>query len=164
MFHVSKRGGAAAPPASGPDCACNIFYLGIFIAQAYPLWQSHGINTVLSWAGTIIFIMGYVLRLWAVRTLGQFFTMEIGLRADHGLITNGPYRWARHPSYTGYLLILLGYALAAQSLVALIIPLTLAGVFLFFRIRAEERMLVEKFGESYRLYQKKSKRLFPCIF
>ncbi|MEW6056137.1 MAG: isoprenylcysteine carboxylmethyltransferase family protein [Bdellovibrionota bacterium] len=114
--------------------------------------------------GASIFFAGYSLRAWAIRILGRFFTFEIGIRSKHQIIESGPYRWIRHPSYTGYLLMHIGMGLAYSSLF-FILGLGI-GTLVFFglRIHQEERMLVRHFGPSYERYMRRTKRLVPKVF
>lgn len=114
--------------------------------------------------GTGVFVLGLFVRLWAIRVLGRFFTFEIGIRRDHAVIEQGPYRWVRHPSYTGYVLLLLGLNLAYASGLMFLgtVPPTL--VFLALRIRDEEKMLVQHFGPAYSDYMRRTKRLIPAIY
>ncbi len=64
-----------------------------------------------SLAAFLLIAAGGAFRLWAMRTLGKFFVMEVSLQKDHRLATGGPYALVRHPSYAGYALIVLGDAL-----------------------------------------------------
>ena len=112
----------------------------------------------------LTFGLGFSLRLWAIRTLGRLFTFEIGIRPEHRIIEEGPYRTLRHPSYTGYLGMALGMGLISSSW--LFLGLVLTGVVLFFvvRIYSEEKMLLQHFGPAYREYQSRTKKLIPYLF
>ena len=114
--------------------------------------------------GTVLTLLGVGLRLWAIRTLGRLFTFEIGIRAEHRIIESGPYRWLRHPSYTGYLLLLAGMALLGRSLGLWLGTVAPAIGFLVKRIIDEERMLHRHFGAAYAAYSKKTWRLLPGVF
>jgi protein-S-isoprenylcysteine O-methyltransferase len=101
--------------------------------------------------------------LWIV-VLGRFFTGNVAIAPDHRLIEEGPYRFVRHPSYTGSLLAFLGLGICYcnwASLAALMFP-TLA-VFLR-RMQVEEAALVAAFGDRYRDYIRRTKRLIPAIY
>ncbi len=79
-------------------------------------------------------------------------------------MTEGPYRWIRHPAYAGYLLTLAGIAVAADDLIAsttLIVPNLLA---VLYRVRVEERTLVTILGQRYADYQRATWRLLPLVF
>jgi protein-S-isoprenylcysteine O-methyltransferase len=114
--------------------------------------------------GISVFIAGIALRWYSIAILGRFFTVNVAIAADHRLIEEGPYRLVRHPSYTGSLLAFAGLGIAFcnwASLAALMAP-TLA-VFLR-RIHIEEAALTEAFGERYRDYVRRTKRLIPAIY
>jgi protein-S-isoprenylcysteine O-methyltransferase len=115
-------------------------------------------------AGLLVMLVGQLLRWWSMATLGRLFTVNVAIRADHRVVESGPYRYIRHPSYTAILLVHLGAALClgnALSLFALLVPLTIG---LLNRIRIEEDVLSSNFGESYREYMKRTKRLIPVIY
>lgn len=76
--------------------------------------ESVGVHPALV-VGTISTIVAAVLRVWCFKTLGPFFTFEITIRPKHHLITDGPYAWVRHPSYTGVYLTLFGASLSLWS-------------------------------------------------
>ena len=82
----------------------------------------------INFAGLAIIISGMVLRFIAIRTLGKFFTVNLTLHNDHHLITTGPFRYLRHPSYTGLILSFFGLGLSLNnwiSLFSLVIPILL---------------------------------------
>ncbi len=141
-------------------------YLPIFAIQGWALFklQSKEFNPNLLSCGVAICLFGFCLRIWAIRTLGRFFSMEIGIRPNHVIVTSGPYRWIRHPSYTGYLLILIGMGLAFHSWIAVLLPVLQTSVFQYFRIIEEEKMLIKHFGKEYSEYMQRTKRLIPYIF
>lgn len=115
-------------------------------------------------AGMVVLVGGLVLRGWSIMTLGDYFTGRVMVSADQTVITAGPYRVLRHPSYTGFLLACAGVGLASANWtsVAAMVVLPLA-VFLW-RIHAEERALLGTLGERYRAYAAQHKRLVPFVW
>jgi protein-S-isoprenylcysteine O-methyltransferase len=112
----------------------------------------------------ILILAGIGLRWWAIVTLGRFFSVDIALQEQHRVVQEGPYRWIRHPAYTGLLIIFLGMGIAFSNWVSLVlIVLPIATLFLY-RIRIEEAALSEEIGAAYLEYRKKTKRLLPGIF
>lgn len=107
---------------------------------------------------------GLAFRLWSIRTLGKYFRVVVHVQAGHEIIQTGPYRWLRHPSYSGLLLALVGSSLlfANVASIALVITGALAG--LLYRIIVEERVLVEQLGASYRDYAAHTRRLVPGVW
>ena len=139
------------------------FALGIWLSRAMP-------DARLPWPdriypiGLIVFIFGLALRWWSIWTLGRFFTVQVAIASDHKLIEVGPYRVLRHPSYTGSLLMFIGFGLCVgnwASFIALFVP-----VFAVFswRIHVEEAALAETFGAAWRAYAKRTWRLLPLIY
>lgn len=115
-------------------------------------------------AGLCLLTAGLALRAWSIATLGRLFQYWITVQADHRVITDGPYRYVRHPSYTGMGLMLLGMALASGDILSLAAVTALAGVGFALRIRAEERQLAAALGCEYELYAAAHKRLLPGVW
>jgi protein-S-isoprenylcysteine O-methyltransferase Ste14 len=112
----------------------------------------------------VILLAGLVLRSWSIKTLGAYFTAAVKVSTDQPVITAGPYRMLRHPSYTGLLLAMTGVGLASANWVGVagMALLTLAG--LLWRIHAEERALLTTLGDPYRAYAAQHKRLVPLVW
>lgn len=106
---------------------------------------------------------GLALRWWAVFTLGRFFTVDVAMHDDHALVDTGPFRFVRHPSYTGSLLAFFGFGLSlanALSLIVLMVPIV--AVF-WYRMLVEEAALRQALGTTYVAYCARTKRLIPGI-
>jgi protein-S-isoprenylcysteine O-methyltransferase Ste14 len=98
---------------------------------------------------------------WTHNTLGKNWSATLEVLKDHELIMSGPYKYIRHPMYASVYLIYVGFLiLTANWLVGVLLlaPFTLLYIS---RVRSEEQMMLEKFGEKYQEYMKKSGRLFP---
>jgi protein-S-isoprenylcysteine O-methyltransferase len=114
--------------------------------------------------GLLVFVLGLALRWYSIGYLGRFFTVDVAIHSGHRVIETGPYRFIRHPSYTGALLAFLGLGLSLGdwwSLAIFILPTFLA---FHVRIVVEERALAEAMGEPYRSYQLRTKRLIPSVY
>jgi protein-S-isoprenylcysteine O-methyltransferase len=107
---------------------------------------------------------GIVLRIWAVATLGRHFRIAVRILDDHKLITHGPYRFLRHPSYTGGLMTVFGMGLALFNWVSL--ALAFGGIFTGYavRIRIEEAALRERFGEAFEEHKKRTFAVLPPVW
>jgi protein-S-isoprenylcysteine O-methyltransferase len=106
---------------------------------------------------------GMAFRWWAVITLGRFFTVDVATYADHALVDHGPFRWVRHPSYTGLLSAFFGVGVAMGSwlsVLALMPPIVFA---LAYRMRVEEAALRAALGSDYDAYCARTKRILPGI-
>lgn len=113
--------------------------------------------------GLIFMLLGLVLRSWGVYTLGRYFTWHVTVQSDQKVIREGPYRFLRHPGYAGGLLsyffsAIFLHAWFAAILAAIILPLAFIR-----RIRYEEQLMVDTFGEEYIEYQHQVGTLFPRV-
>ncbi|GAM48469.1 isoprenylcysteine carboxyl methyltransferase [Nocardia seriolae] len=125
-----------------------------FPGPALP-WQVVGVT--LMW-------LGLFLRGWAIAVLGKHFRTTVEVDADQPVITTGPYRWIRHPSYTGILLLTLGFGLAADNYLSLVLTTVIPAYALLRRITLEERTLVSTLGAPYETYRHTTKRLVPGLW
>ena len=114
--------------------------------------------------GLIVIWLGLVIRMWAVVVLGRSFRTTVEVDAAQPVVSRGPYRWVRHPSYTGLLLIAAGYGLALSTWPGLAICLVLPGVAILRRIGVEESELTRVLGDPYRSYRDRTKRLVPGLW
>jgi protein-S-isoprenylcysteine O-methyltransferase Ste14 len=99
----------------------------------------------------------------AIRTLGKFFD-RLAIKSDHQLVTDGIYSVVRHPIYTSYILLFVGFCTLLQSLWGFSLLLSVCLVWFSNRIGIEERMLADRFGEEYQSYCEQTKRLFPYVY
>jgi protein-S-isoprenylcysteine O-methyltransferase Ste14 len=130
-------------------------------ADRTDLWTIDG--DAVRWLGVVLFAAGGALRIWPVFVLGRRFSGLVAIQPGHTLVTHGAYGVIRNPSYLGFLVASLGWALAFRSglgvlLTALLIPPLLA------RINAEERLLRSHFGDEYDAYCRRTSRLLPGIY
>lgn len=115
-------------------------------------------------AGLALFVLGLIIRWAAIIHLGRFFTVNVAIAEDHQLITTGPYRFVRHPSYTGSFFIFLGFGLCTLNIFALGAILLPISVAFLWRIHVEEMALRENFGDRYREYAARTNRVIPLIW
>jgi protein-S-isoprenylcysteine O-methyltransferase Ste14 len=118
----------------------------------------------LSVAGPIVMWTGLVVRIWAIVVLGRSFRVTVEVDPGQKVIDSGPYRWVRHPSYTGILLVLAGLGLVYGNWPALAILLVLPAGVLIHRIFVEEAVLTEVMGRNYTDYAAHTKRLVPGLW
>ena len=114
--------------------------------------------------GLALMAVGIAVRLWAIVVLGRFFTVDVRLHADHAVVDRGPYRWVRHPAYTGLIVFFVGFGLALSNWASLAALTLLPTLGLLVRIHAEERALFAGLGEDYRRYAAGRRRLFPGVW
>ncbi|MFL6590339.1 MAG: methyltransferase family protein [Chthoniobacterales bacterium] len=110
------------------------------------------------------FAAGLVLRWWAIVTLGRFFTVDVTIEKDHEVVERGPFKWVRHPSYTGVLLAFLGWSMTLLNWVAMAAVLVPILAVFIRRMNVEEAALTHALGERYREYMNRTKRLVPLLY
>jgi len=113
--------------------------------------------------GLSLFSSGVSMRIVARKTLGKYFSSGLKTPQKHELIKHGIYRYIRHPAYLGSLMLSPGIPLFFSSLYGFVLMLGLIPCFLY-RIKIEEKMLIEEFGDEYRNYMKETKKLIPFIY
>jgi protein-S-isoprenylcysteine O-methyltransferase len=114
--------------------------------------------------GLTVFGAGLLLRWYSIFYLGKYFTVDVAVAADQKVIDTGPYRFIRHPSYTGVLLEFLGFGLYMGNLVAILL-LMVPVLFVFLRrIGIEEAVLQKALGENYTGYMRRTWRLIPFVY
>jgi len=113
--------------------------------------------------GIVLIILGIILRQWSMLVLGPFFSGAVGTQEGQFVVENGPYKYVRHPSYTGALLILIGLGLAVQSWGAVLVLILLFSLAYGYRMHIEEKILISELGEPYFEYKKRTKRLIPYL-
>jgi protein-S-isoprenylcysteine O-methyltransferase Ste14 len=112
----------------------------------------------------VLIAAGIGLRAWSIAALGRFFQYRIKVQSGHTVVTDGPYRYVRHPSYTGIALALAGIALACDDVWSLLAVAVLGGIGLGVRIHAEERQLTQALGAEYERFAASRKRLVPGVW
>lgn len=115
-------------------------------------------------AGLTVMWLGLAIRVWAIAALGGAFRTTVEVDAAQAIVSSGPYRRIRHPSYTGLLLILAGFGLAVGNWLAMAACLVLPLPALLRRIHVEETELTRVLGNPYRAYQAQTKRLVPGLW
>ncbi|MDP2452980.1 MULTISPECIES: isoprenylcysteine carboxylmethyltransferase family protein [unclassified Kaistella] len=139
----------------------SIFF-GIFIAKStyFPFYQSQLIQLL----GLLFLFLGVILRLIVINNLGKYFTVDVTIKKDHQLKTDGFYKYVRHPSYAFSLLTFLGLAIVLNNYISAVIVFVPVFLMFLYRIKIEEQVLTEQFGQDYSDYRNKTKRLIPFIY
>jgi protein-S-isoprenylcysteine O-methyltransferase Ste14 len=122
------------------------------------------VNAVwLRYLGVLLFLLGFAWVVWSFLSLGKQHSGEVTIQKEHELITKGPYRWVRHPMYLGLIVFPLGIGLAFGSWIGMALPLLLIGLFVW-RVRDEERLLQQEFGQKWDHYCQHTWRLIPYLY
>jgi protein-S-isoprenylcysteine O-methyltransferase Ste14 len=129
-----------------------------------PHWALLEWNWIWALAGGGLFAVGQAIRVIAIRSLGRFFTVTVRLHPEHKLIQEGIYKRVRHPAYLGLLLLMSGYVTLFASVIGYALLICFALPAMIYRIRVEEKVLLERFGDEYRAYCRRARRLVPFLF
>lgn len=134
--------------------------LGYLIYPPLLAWSKVGLPAWTRWLGVGLGIVCVYLIYWMFSSIGTGITPTVATRSEHKLVTNGPYRWIRHPLYTFGTSFFFSFALMADSwFIAAMAVLAIA--LLSIRLPTEEALLIEKFGDEYRNYMKRTGRYLP---
>ncbi len=115
-------------------------------------------------AGLTILICGRILRMHCWRMLGQHFTGDVKASAEQPVVERGAYRWVRHPSYTGGILMYLGTGIALTNWLSALIISVAGSAGYIYRVRVEEQALQQNLGGRYQEYMQRTKRFVPFVF
>ncbi|HLH60957.1 MAG TPA: isoprenylcysteine carboxylmethyltransferase family protein [Ktedonobacteraceae bacterium] len=137
----------------------NFFFAGL-IQGATITWH----RSIFVSIGIVLMVLGVILRHYAIRTLGQYFTREVATRPDQAVVQRGPYKFIRHPAYSGTLLTVLGIGLATANWVSLASIMLLSFIGYSYRVMVEEQALRRALGQPYIEYMHHTKRFIPFVF
>ena len=127
------------------------------IGRIYP-W-----NTFFA-TGMALFAIGFMIRIYSILTLKQYFTYSVAKVENHKIIATGLYKFIRHPGYLGQLIIFIGISTSISnwlSMLLMMIPVTLGYLY---RIKVEEKFMTEQLGEDYKNYQERTKKIIPILY
>ena len=142
-------------------------WIGFPVAFAVGAWSNFVLvrhQKMWFWLGIGLLLLGSALRRHCFKMLGSYFTANVKVADDQTVIKEGAYRWVRHPSYTGGMLMYLGTGLALTNWLSVVVIVILGGLGYAYRVRVEERALASALGQSYREYMQRTKRFVPFIF
>jgi protein-S-isoprenylcysteine O-methyltransferase Ste14 len=158
---------AADDRRSGFGIALSI-WIGIFLAYALAYaepWVDIAWHPALLFAlGIILMVTGVAFRWYAVVMLGKYFSFQLAIQPGQTVVEQGPYRWIRHPSYSGALITMFGLGLAFTNWLSLLAILTAGFIGYSYRVSVEEQILIKALGEPYREYMKRTKRFIPFVY
>ncbi len=169
VMGTRQRLRAAGPAARDPTA----FVLIVSLMAAIVAAEALGRDGQLPWPGGLawpvvvgvaLIAAGVGLRAWSIAVLGRMFQYRIKIQPGHRVVTDGPYRYVRHPSYSGIALVLAGVALACDDVWSLVAVAILGGAGLAVRIHAEERQLTQALGVEYERFAAGRKRLVPGVW
>lgn len=138
-----------------------VFVLGTFESDALALRVIPG-SFLAGITGVVLTLFGLGFSGWARHHLGRYWSSMVEVKVGHRLIRTGPYRIVRNPMYTGILIAFTGAAIAIGEIFAFV-ALAIGIASILMKIKAEEQILTEKFGEEYLQYKREVKALIPFV-
>ena len=145
-----------------------IFFAVLMVVLFVPYAGTHELNhqiashsPVLKALGLVLFYGGLTVAIWARRHLGNNWGAPMSVKADLQLVTSGPYRWVRHPIYTGLLLALLGSMLVKD--LSWLLFFVAAAIYAIYSSIQEEKLLARQLPKTYSAYKRRTKMLVPYI-
>ena len=137
-----------------------IFSIIFFTVIEY-LIRVRKINYFISIISFLIFISGFLLRIWSKKTLGEFYSHHLQLNKTHRLISSGPYKWIRHPYYLAIILEMIGFTLIPNAYFSFCFGTITMVPLLMFRSNKEEDLLRKNFKNDFVNYYKRTDAFFP---
>jgi len=147
----------------------KIIWLLIFIAIFLAVYATNfnfsiANSAIINYVGLLFICIGVVLRFAVIVNLGKFFTVDVTIKDNHKLKTNGFYRYLRHPSYTASLLSFIGFGISLNNWISLMLIIGLVLIGFLIRIKIEEKVLINYFGTEYLNYKKHTQKIIPFIY
>jgi protein-S-isoprenylcysteine O-methyltransferase Ste14 len=164
LLMIIKRSDSVSSTTRNDRGSLIFLWLVITIGFTSGFFLSKPVNHFWGGFGFVFIISGLIIRWIAILQLGKSFTVDIAITRSANLKTDGIYERMRHPSYTGLLLVVIGFSAIMSSLfsfLVLVIPVVTA---IIYRINIEEKVLLDEFGEQYLEYKTNTKKLIPGIY
>ncbi len=139
-------------------------FFGVQTAFLVPQLAIGANRTLLFGIGIAMMLAGIAFRWYSISVLGKFFTRTVTIQPEQPVIERGPYRYIRHPSYTGAMLTFIGFGLTLTNWLSLGLVLSGLVIGYGYRVLVEERVLREGLGQPYEAYMLRTKRFIPFLF
>jgi len=135
----------------------------LYVATAIPHFAAYSFHRIAAWLGLFFAIAALGMFQLTHQALGRNWSVSLDVRESHQLVTDGIYRKIRHPMCSAFWLWAIAQALLLPIWVSGFAGLVGFGTLYFGRVAREERMMLETFGDSYRVYMARTGRVFPRI-
>lgn len=145
-----------------------VLYVGVLIVVALVIARDERSSLLYSPRGALgdacvgIVAVGVVITVWARLTLGRNWSGSVVVKEDHELIQSGPYRFVRHPIYTGLLTMFLGTVID-EALAVGFVAFVVVAVALVAKLRREEALMTQQFPDQYPRYRARTRALVPFV-
>ncbi len=165
MIYTSKNNKKDSTKKDKGSFFVMIFGIWILIGLDASLRRVSNLNLpdIFFWIGSCLMIIGIILRCYSVWTLRNFFTLSVKTRSDQKIIQSGPYKYLRHPAYSGSIITFLGFSLAFRNIFGIISSIIILFLIYGYRIKVEEKVLEKIFGDKYFEYKNKTWRVIPWV-
>jgi protein-S-isoprenylcysteine O-methyltransferase Ste14 len=147
---------------------CSLTGLGIipflYVFSGFPRFANYAFQPVLAWLGTALFAAALWLFYRVHKELGRNWSDSLEVREQHKLVTDGLYRYVRHPMYSAFFMWAVAQALLLPNWFAGFSGIVGFGILFLFRVGREEQLMLDTFGDEYRAYMARTARLIPGIY
>ena len=163
-LRVSKKDVNTEDKKTSDFMTCQLYGVGQALTFLTALWYPSvwRLPNAAHFVGIGIFLLGVSYRLWAIQTLGLFYSHRVRTVSQHQIVVSGPYRFTRHPAYAGMILANAGISMYFFNWVTICVFLLILVPAILLRIVIEEKTLFTI--EGYSEFAKKRKRLFPAVW
>jgi protein-S-isoprenylcysteine O-methyltransferase Ste14 len=159
---VARRGATVARAGGFAQYVAYFVFVPYIVIVARP-GPELAVPEGLRWVGVLLIWLGVAFAVWAILALGRHYDLMPEVHQDHELVRGGPYRFVRHPVYTGLALHFAGASLATGNLLLIAGTLLVTYPAFYLRARTEERLLRDRFGAAYEEYARKVGMLVPLL-
>jgi protein-S-isoprenylcysteine O-methyltransferase Ste14 len=144
----------------------SLIFLWLMITTGFTFGfiLSKPVNLFWTAFGMPLIIGGLIIRWIAILQLGNSFTVDVAITNTAGLKTDGIYERIRHPSYSGILMVVVGFSAIMSSLYSFLVFVIPVLAAIIYRISIEEKVLMSEFGENYHVYMANTKKLIPWVY
>lgn len=141
-------------------------HFSVFVVSLYDgaMLGAAAAFSLLSVVGLLLVVIAAIGRFASIQTLGAYHSVQIEIRKNHRLITNGPYRFVRHPYYVSNAIEIVGFPLIVNSLVGATLGVLIYWPCLYLRTLLEERALLEAIRAPFAEYMRQVPRFIPTLF
>ena len=134
-----------------------------YVSSPWLDWADYALPAWAGAVGTVVFGFAVWLLCRSHAVLGRNWSATLQIRQEHRLVVEGPYRYVRHPIYAAHWLWAVAQPLLLHNWVAGFSALVVVAPLYLLRVRCEERMMLDHFGEGYRLYMSRTGCLLPRL-
>ncbi|WP_421725683.1 protein-S-isoprenylcysteine O-methyltransferase [Bauldia sp.] len=136
----------------------------IYFITGEPSFADYAFHPWLGWIGAVLMLWALVMLYETHRQLGRNWSVTLDTRKKHKLVDTGLYAYVRHPMYTGFWLLALAQAALLTNWIAGLSGVVGWGILFFLRVGREEQLMIETFGDDYRDYMQRTKRVIPYLY